>query len=192
MFRARRLKVLTALAVVLGAASVSAQDPPQPPRTRLDGLWEFTVVNLTPAGFLPDPLIFIGNLTRDGSFLNESSLPESGVPITGDFGTPCCLFRLSAGHGQWIRTEPRTFVLETWRLVFATEAYQNLTGGLVAAGTFVGYARGQSDVRLDKQGDKLVGKAQFQLMDTNKQPLAPPAVGDVTGKRVPMVPIPVP
>ena len=191
MFSARQRKVLIALAVVLSAGSVSAQDSQQQGRSRVDGLWEFTVVNLTPPGFLPDPLIFIGNLTRDGSFLNESSLPESGVPITGSVVTPCCLFRLSAGHGQWIRTGPRTFVLETWRLVFATEGYQALTGGLVAAGTFVGYARGQSDVTLNKKGNKLMGTAQFQLMDTNKQPIAPPALGDVTGVRVPL-PVPVP
>ena len=191
MFAARQAKaLLMAAAVALSAGSVSAQDSQQQGRSRVDGLWEFTVVNLTPPGFLPDPLIFVGNLTRDGSFLNESSLPETGVPVTGDFG-PCCLFRLSAGHGQWIRTGPRAFVLETWRLVFATEGYEALTGGLVAAGTFVGYARGQSDVTLNKKGDKLVGKAQFQLLDTNKQPIAPPALGDVTGLRVP-APVPVP
>jgi hypothetical protein len=182
--------LLVALAVVLSAVSVSARDSEDENPSQLSGLWEFTVVNLTPAGFLPDPLLILGNFTRDGSFLNSSTHPGSGVPIQATPTTPCCLFTLDVGQAHWIRTGPRAFVLETWRLVFSTIEYQKLTG--IPAETFVGFVQAQSDVSLNQEGDKMEGRARFQLLDKNKQPLAFPVVGDITGFRVPLVPIPIP
>src|SRR5215471_2856363 len=146
-----RLLLLLALAVVLSAASVSAEDSERQSTSQLDGLWEFTVVNLAPAGLLPDPLLILGNFTRDGSFLNSSTHPETGIPIQPTPMTPCCLFKLDVGQGHWVRQGPRAFVLETWRFIFSLT--DDPPFGPI--GTFAGFVQAQADVTLNKQGDEM-------------------------------------
>ena len=125
----------------------------------LVGAWFSTVTPTVIPAF-----VGLGTFTADGGMVNTTSL-SLGAPLE------------SPGHGQWIKTGPRTY-----DVTFFTVSAD-------AAGNHILTSKVRAKLRLSADGNEFTGVFQVDVLDPNGEPLGSDT-GTIRSRRIEVEPLP--